>query len=71
MKVFYHNQRGLGCGSEKKADRSAVAKGLLEEDQEDTRVLYVALTGQLPVVCSIMHQLRLMKIKKPKALRTA
>ena len=28
----------------KRADRSAVAKGLLEEDQEDTRVLYVALT---------------------------
>ena len=42
---FYHNQGGgLVVDLKKRADRSAVAQGLLEEDQEDARILYVALT---------------------------
>ena len=49
----------------KRANQSAVAQGLLEEDQEDARVLYVALTGLLPDAFFIMPRSRLMKIKKP------
>ena len=42
---FYHNQQGsLVVDLKKRASQSAVAQGLLEEDQEDARVLYVALT---------------------------
>ena len=42
---FYHNQQGsLVVDLKKRASQSEVAQGLLEEDQEDARVLYVAMT---------------------------